>query len=90
MIKEYLDNPQATAEMIRGQWLYSGDNVRMDEDGYFFFVDRGKDLIKRAGENVSAGEVEAVIREHRVGNSDDRGILYIRTEFPHTAPTSGV
>jgi crotonobetaine/carnitine-CoA ligase len=36
----------------------------MDEDGYFFFVDRGKDLIKRAGENVSAGEVEAVIREH--------------------------
>jgi crotonobetaine/carnitine-CoA ligase len=64
MMKEYLDNPQATAETIRGEWLYSGDNVRMDEDGYFFFVDRGKDLIKRAGENVSASEVEAVIREH--------------------------
>jgi carnitine-CoA ligase len=64
MMKEYLENPQATAETIRGEWLYSGDNVRMDEDGYFFFVDRGKDLIKRAGENVSAGEVEAVIREH--------------------------
>jgi len=64
MMKEYLDNPQATAETIRGEWLYTGDNVRMDEDGYFFFVDRGKDLIKRAGENVSAGEVEAVIREH--------------------------
>src|SRR5690348_16664868 len=52
MMKEYHDNPQATAETLRGEWLYSGDNVRMDEDGYFFFVDRGKDLIKRAGENV--------------------------------------
>jgi crotonobetaine/carnitine-CoA ligase len=36
----------------------------MDEEGYFYFVDRKKDIIKRAGENVSAGEVEAVLKEH--------------------------
>jgi carnitine-CoA ligase len=64
IMKEYLDNAEATAETIRGEWLHSGDNVRMDADGYFFFVDRGKDIIKRAGENISSGEVEAIIREH--------------------------
>jgi crotonobetaine/carnitine-CoA ligase len=60
----YFKNPEATAATIRDGWLWTGDIVRMDEDGYFWFVDRAKDLIKRAGENVSAGEVEAVLKEH--------------------------
>ncbi len=60
----YLDNPEATAQTIRGEWLMSGDNARQDAEGYFHFVDRAKDMIKRAGENVAASEVEAVIREH--------------------------
>src|SRR5215467_154087 len=64
LLKGYFKNPQATAETIRDGWLYSGDHARMDEDGYFFFVDRKKDMIKRAGENVSASEVEETPRQH--------------------------
>ena len=64
LMKGYHRNPDATAETIRDGWLWSGDNARQDEDGYYHFVDRAKDMIKRSGENVAASEVEAVIREH--------------------------
>ena len=64
LMKGYYKNPEATAETIRDGWLWSGDNARQDEDGYYHFVDRAKDMIKRSGENVAASEVEAVIREH--------------------------
>ena len=60
----YFDNPQATADTIRDNWLYTGDNAVRDEDGFFRFVDRKKDMIKRSGENVSAGEVEGVLLQH--------------------------
>ncbi len=63
----YLKNPGATAETLRyhpdGTWLYSGDTVRADDDGFLYFLDRGKDLIRRAGENISSIEVEGVILE---------------------------
>lgn len=64
LMKGYFKNPQATAETIRDGWLWTGDNVYMDEDGYFHFVDRAKDMIKRSGENVAASEVERVINRH--------------------------
>ena len=64
LMKGYFKNPEATSETIRDGWLWSGDNARQDEHGYFHFVDRAKDMIKRAGENVAASEVEAVILEH--------------------------
>ena len=64
LMKGYYKNPEATADTIRNGWLWTGDVVRLDEDGYFWFVDRAKDLIKRAGENVAAGEVEAVLKQH--------------------------
>ena len=60
----YFKNPRASAETIRDNWLYTGDNAVQDQDGYFRFIDRKKDMIKRAGENVSAGEVENVILQH--------------------------
>ncbi|MPZ69542.1 MAG: AMP-binding protein [Actinobacteria bacterium] len=60
----YLDDPEATAAALRDGWLHTGDLVRVDEDGYFYFVDRAKDIIKRAGENVSAGEIEAIVNGH--------------------------
>jgi crotonobetaine/carnitine-CoA ligase len=60
----YFRNPAATEETIRDNWLYTGDNAIQDEDGYFRFVDRKKDMIKRSGENVSAGEVENVMLQH--------------------------
>ncbi len=73
IMKEYLSNPSATAETIRGDWLYSGDDVRVDGEGYFFFVDRAKDVIKCSGENIAAAEVEAVIREHH--NVEDAAVI---------------
>lgn len=60
----YFKNEQATKETIRDNWLYSGDSAVQDELGYFRFVDRIKDMIKRSGENVSAGEVESVVLQH--------------------------
>ena len=60
----YYKNPEATAEAIRDGWLWTGDNVRVGSDGYVYFVDRAKDMIKRSGENVAAGEVEGVLKAH--------------------------
>ena len=60
----YFKNEQATCETIRDDWLYTGDNAVQDDQGYFRFVDRVKDMIKRSGENVSAGEVESVLIQH--------------------------
>ncbi|WP_027415897.1 AMP-binding protein [Aneurinibacillus terranovensis] len=64
LMKGYFNNQAATGEALQNGWLYTGDNARIDEDGYFFFVDRKKDMIKRAGENVAANEIEKVIAEH--------------------------
>jgi crotonobetaine/carnitine-CoA ligase len=64
LMSGYFNNSLATAETMRDGWLYTGDNAIQDEDGYFRFVDRKKDMIKRAGENVSAGEVENVLLQH--------------------------
>lgn len=64
IMKGYYKNPEATAQTIRDGWLYTGDNGSMDEDGYFHFVDRKKDMIKRGGENVAAVEVEYVLSLH--------------------------
>jgi crotonobetaine/carnitine-CoA ligase len=60
----YYKNDTATNATIRKGWLHTGDNAVQDQQGYFRFVDRVKDMIKRSGENVSAGEVEAVVLQH--------------------------
>lgn len=60
----YLDDPDGTAAALRDGWLHTGDTVVADDEGYLTFVDRAKDMIKRAGENVAAGEVEAVLDGH--------------------------
>ncbi len=64
LMKGYFKNEKATAKTLRDGWLYSGDQASVDEEGYFFFVDRKKDMIKRAGENVAASEVEEVLKQH--------------------------
>jgi crotonobetaine/carnitine-CoA ligase len=64
LMKGYYKDPEATAEAIRDGWLHTGDNGYTDELGYLYFFDRKKDVIKRAGENVSAMEVETVLLEH--------------------------
>lgn len=60
----YFNDPERTAEALRDGWLFTGDMAWRDEDGFYFFVDRKKDIIRRRGENVSSLEVENVINEH--------------------------
>ena len=63
-MKGYWNRPDATAEAMRDGWFHSGDMAKVDEDGYFFIVDRKKDLIIRGGYNVYPREVEEVLYEH--------------------------
>lgn len=64
LMKGYYRDPEATARTIRDGWLMTGDLAHADEAGYLYFVGRKKDIIKRAGENVSALEVEAALMSH--------------------------
>jgi long-chain acyl-CoA synthetase len=64
-MKGYWNRPDATAEAIDVDgWFYSGDIARVDEDGYFFIVDRKKELIIRGGYNVYPREIEEALYEH--------------------------
>jgi acyl-CoA synthetase (AMP-forming)/AMP-acid ligase II len=58
----YYNRPQANAESFSGKWFHTGDLFRCDENGYYYIVGRIKEMIKRAGENISARELEAAIR----------------------------
>ena len=60
----YHRNPGASLACLHDGWLITGDNGWLDEDGYLHFLDRSKDVIKRAGENIAAGEVERVLADH--------------------------
>jgi long-chain acyl-CoA synthetase len=64
VMKGYWNKPEETAYALRGGWLHTGDIARMDEEGYFFIVDRIKDMIKTVGENVYPREVEEVLFTH--------------------------
>ncbi|QNK72893.1 AMP-binding protein [Variovorax sp. PAMC28562] len=60
----YLKDEKATNEAWAGGWFHTGDLVRRDAEGNFFFVDRKKNVIRRSGENISAVEVESVLNQH--------------------------
>jgi long-chain acyl-CoA synthetase len=65
VMKGYWNRPDATAEAIDSEgWFKSGDMARVDEDGYFFIVDRKKDMVIRGGYNVYPREIEDVLYEH--------------------------
>ena len=81
LMKGYYRNPEATADTLRDGWLWSGDNARQDADGYYHFVDRAKDMIKRAGgerrrERGGSGNPRARrrlrLRRHRGARRDTR------------------
>jgi crotonobetaine/carnitine-CoA ligase len=61
----YLDDPDATAITLAGGWVHSGDTGRLDEDGGLHFQGRIKNMIKRAGENISPEEIERAIASHK-------------------------
>ena len=60
----YWNNEEQTRQTLRDGWLYTGDLGWLDEDGFLYFVDRKKDIIRRRGENISSQEVEDVIKRH--------------------------
>lgn len=64
MMKEYWYDPDRTGETIKNGWLRTGDLARMDEDGFFYLVDRAKDMYISGGENVYPAEVERVLQQH--------------------------
>ncbi|MEW5912774.1 MAG: long-chain fatty acid--CoA ligase [Thermodesulfobacteriota bacterium] len=64
VMKGYLNQPEATAQTLKGGWLHTGDLGRQDEDGYFFVVDRKKEMIIRGGYNVYPREIEEVLYQH--------------------------
>lgn len=80
----YVSDPEATALVLRDGWYHTGDLLRKDADGYLYFVDRLKDVIKRAGENISAREIEVVLESYPdvqeaavIGRTDE-----LREEIP--------
>jgi crotonobetaine/carnitine-CoA ligase len=64
LFREYFGMPEATVEAFRDLWFHTGDRGRTDDDGWFYFVDRAKDAIRRRGENISSWEVENVFNGH--------------------------
>jgi fatty-acyl-CoA synthase len=64
LMSGYWNRADLTAETIRDGWLYTGDLAQMDEEGYFYIVDREKDMYISGGENVYPGEIEKVLHTH--------------------------
>lgn len=64
MMTEYYRMPGKTLEAYRNLWFHTGDYARQDDEGFFYFVDRKKDAIRRRGENISSFEVEKVLNSH--------------------------
>ncbi|MFJ8235703.1 AMP-binding protein [Ureibacillus sp. NPDC094379] len=64
MFSEYFGMPNETVKVFRDLWFHTGDRGMKDEDGYFYFVDRTKDVVRRRGENISSFEVERVLNDH--------------------------
>jgi len=64
MMLEYYNMPEKTLEAFRNLWFHTGDLAKKDADGYFYFVDRKKDALRRRGENISSFEVERAVNSH--------------------------
>jgi crotonobetaine/carnitine-CoA ligase len=60
----YFRDPEETKKILKNGWLHTGDNAYRDEEGYFYFVDRKKDVIRRRGENFSSLEIEEVLNAY--------------------------
>jgi len=94
-MSRYVRDPDATDAVLRHDWLYTGDICMADEDGFVFFVDRSKQLIRRGGLNISSAEVEGVLTSHPgiaeaaavplpnpVLGEDVRGVVVAATDPP--------
>ena len=97
----YWHLPEATADTFKDGWLHTGDMAREDDDGFYFIVDRVKDMIVTGGFNVFPREVEDVVAEHPavaqvcvVGAPDEKwgeavtAVVVLRADAPATTPPS--
>lgn len=75
----YYKMPAETMKAWRNGWLHTGDSGYIDEDGYFWFLDRTKDAIRRRGENISAYEVEKVLLQHPA--IEDVAVFAVKSEM---------
>ena len=64
MFEGYWRRPEATMKVLRNLWFHTGDIGKFDKDGWFYFLDRKKDYLRRRGENISSMEVEGVLSAH--------------------------
>jgi acyl-CoA synthetase (AMP-forming)/AMP-acid ligase II len=64
MMKGYYQNPELTQKSLKNGWLYTGDLVKVDDQGYFYIVDRAKDMITSGGENIFPVEIEDALMDH--------------------------
>jgi acyl-CoA synthetase (AMP-forming)/AMP-acid ligase II len=64
MMKEYFNNPEMTEKTLKDGWLYTGDLLKIDEEGYFYIVDRMKDMVTSGGENIFPVEIEDALMDH--------------------------
>jgi acyl-CoA synthetase (AMP-forming)/AMP-acid ligase II len=64
VMKGYWNNPEATAQTIKDGWLYTGDVAKRDADGFFYIMDRKKDMIISGGENIYPAEIEDLLMRH--------------------------
>jgi acyl-CoA synthetase (AMP-forming)/AMP-acid ligase II len=96
-MSRYVGHEEATEAALRHGWLHTGDMATIDEDGFIYYVDREKQLIRRAGMNISSAEVEGVILEHAgvaevavvplpnpVLEEDVRAVVVLRGDSPPT------
>jgi acyl-CoA synthetase (AMP-forming)/AMP-acid ligase II len=79
MMKGYFKNPEMTAETLKDGWLYTGDLLKTDEEGFFYIVDRKKDMITSGGENIFPVEIEDALMQSPkiddvacIGHPDDQ------------------
>ena len=73
VMKGYFNLEEKTAETLRGGWLHTGDLGKFDDEGFLYFLDRKKDMIKSGGENVASKEVEDVLYQARQGHAGGGG-----------------
>jgi len=64
MMKEYFNNPEMTEKTLKDGWLYTGDLLKIDEEGYFYIVDRMKYMVTSGGENIFPVEIEDALMDH--------------------------
>ncbi len=64
IMQGYFRDPQQTADTFHDNWFKTGDLVKCDEDGYYYFISRKRDIIRRRGENIAAAELDRVVGEH--------------------------